>query len=350
MQKLHGFGSQFNDVTLHGQNHSGKLSAQFIAKAINGELTWLPQGQGKLIGRFKNISLGENNQKSATENDLPDVTLSQQLKNSTIPNVDLQIEQLTYHGHPLGRIELNANQIGQDILLNNLRISNSDGTLIGNGKWSLQPAQVHLALKLDMQDAGGLLTRLGYPNSMDNGEGNLASDLVWAGGPDELALANLEGNVSLKLNDGQFLQLDSGAAKLLSVFSLQSLPKRITLDFNDIFSNGFAFDHMEGQAQIRRGILVTQKLNLHSSAAEVSMSGQVDLNHETQSLRVKVLPTIGNSVSLLAFAAGPIVGTGVFLANKLLSAPLDQLVSFEYDISGSWSEPKVNKVIRKIPE
>jgi uncharacterized protein YhdP len=49
-------------------------------------------------------------------------------------------------------------------------------------------------------------------------------------------------------------------------------------------------------------------------------------------------------VSLLSFAAGPVVGVGVLLANKILSNPLDKLVSFDYNVSGSWADPKVDKV------
>ena len=75
------------------------------------------------------------------------------------------------------------------------------------------------------------------------------------------------------------------------------------------------------------------------------MGGRVDLNHEPQNLRVRILPTVGDSISLLgAFAAGPAVGIGTFIANKLLREPLDKLVSFEYNVTGTWVDPSVTKV------
>ena len=75
------------------------------------------------------------------------------------------------------------------------------------------------------------------------------------------------------------------------------------------------------------------------------MVGNVDFNHETQDLHVKVLPTLGDSVSLLsAFAAGPLVGVGTLIVNKILGNPLDKLVSFEYHVSGTWDDPNVVKV------
>ena len=97
------------------------------------------------------------------------------------------------------------------------------------------------------------------------------------------------------------------------------------------------------------GVLATDDFKIFRSAAKVTMMGKVDLDQETQNLRVRVLPTVGNSVSLLGFVGGPAVGVGVFLANKLLRDPLDKLVSYEYNVTGSWAEPNVVKVDRYKP-
>ena len=143
---------------------------------------------------------------------------------------------------------------------------------------------------------------------------------------------------------GQFLKIDPGIGKLLGILSLQALPRHITLDFTDVFSEGFEFDSITGDAQIAHGILTTKNFRIDGSAAKVTMTGEVDLNRETQRLLVRILPTVGDSVSLLGFAAGPAVGIGAFIANKLLREPLDKLVSFEYNVTGTWVDPSVTKV------
>ena len=77
------------------------------------------------------------------------------------------------------------------------------------------------------------------------------------------------------------------------------------------------------------------------------MAGQVDLGKETQNLHVLILPTVGNSVALItALAINPIAGIGAFLFDKILQGPLDKLVSFEYNISGTWADPNVVKVVK----
>jgi len=126
---------------------------------------------------------------------------------------------------------------------------------------------------------------------------------------------------------------------------LQALPKRLTLDFNDVFSEGFQFDSIESDAKVKEGILTTQNFAISGSSAKVTMAGKVDLNTETQDLHIKVLPTLGDSVSLIsAFAAGPVAGVGALIMNKILGNPLDKLVSFEYNVSGTWDDPNVVKV------
>jgi uncharacterized protein YhdP len=125
------------------------------------------------------------------------------------------------------------------------------------------------------------------------------------------------------------------------------LPKHITLDFEDVFSKGFEFDSIKGSADIKQGVIDTDNLKIDGSSAKVFMRGQIDLVNETQNLRIRVVPAVGNSVALLSAlsAANPyVMGLTLLLGNKILNDPLGQLVSFEYNVSGSWVDPKVEKV------
>jgi len=340
VQKLVSLGNFVNGVNVHERTHGGTMTAQLSSRDLNGEVSWSPQGRGKIIARLKNALLLPVEKNTDPEQFTPPPATV----NFSIPVFDIAVEHFTYHGKQLGQLDLHTSQVEKDVLLDHLRLANPDGVLTLNGKWSLSPSQTHVVAKMELFDTGKMLNRSGYPDTLRDGNGLLDCDLVWSGAPDEMKLPNLEGHLSLKMRKGQFLKVDPGAGKLLSVFNLQSLPKRITLDFNDVFSKGFEFDNIIGVAQLRQGVLMTNDFKINGSAAQVTMTGQVDLIRETQSLRVKVLPTIGDSVSLLAFAAGPAVGAGVFLANKIFRDPLDKLVAFEYNVTGSWVDPKVEKI------
>ena len=173
------------------------------------------------------------------------------------------------------------------------------------------------------------------------GTAKLTGQLKWAGSPDEFNIAGLGGNLQLVAQNGQFLKIQPGVGRLLSVLSLQSLPRRLTLDFSDIFSSGFSFDKISGATQIDRGIMKTDDFLMEGSSAKVAISGETDLDKGTQRLRIQVTPSISDSLSLAAFAGGPLVGAAAFVAQKILKDPIGKLVAYEYEITGTWDNPQV---------
>ena len=142
-------------------------------------------------------------------------------------------------------------------------------------------------------------------------------------------------------------KLEPGSGTLRGILSLQSLPRRISLDFRDIFSEGLAFDEIVGAVKVVNGIASTDNLRITGPAARINMSGQVDLAKETQALRVKINPQLSDTVSVAgALIGGPIAGLAAFVAQKLLRDPLDQIAAYEYDVSGTWADPLVARVER----
>ena len=350
IQKISGYGYQANDLRITTRNRTNVLVAQLSSGAISGEMRWQPQGNGKLIARMKNISLDKDEEARAEGakniNTVSQPDASVRIASTGFPALDLVVGSITLKGNHLGKLELQAQQQGRDWQLENMLLTNPDGILKADGKWQMGAGdeQTQLNLKLEISNAGNMLARSGYPNSVKHGSGKLEGVFSWQGGPAAFSYAGLDGSLKLDADKGRFLKIDPGAGKLLSILSLQSLPKHLTLDFSDVFSKGFAFDSITGTAQINRGVLSTDDLKIDGSAAKVTMRGQVDLNAETQNLRVRILPTVGDSAALLgAFAAGPAVGVGVYLASKILREPLDKLASFEYNVTGTWADPNVEK-------
>lgn len=369
IQKMTGFGSQINKLHINAQTRNGVLAAQLAAKEINGEVSWQPGGwqtgalnpgeSGRLLARLKNLDLGtlESDDKPIQQSDSVNVDntitgLEQSPSIGQLPSVDLLIDMLSFKGRPMGRLEFVAHQRENDYLLDRLVLVNPDGVLTVDGKWKMseETPQTQVNLKLEISNAGNILTRYGYPNSVKNGSGKLEGIFSWRGTPGMLNKAELSGKLDLNTGKGQFLQIDPGIGKLLSILSLQALPKRITLDFEDVFSKGFEFENINGTAEINKGVMSTGNLRIEGTAAKISMVGQVDLESETQNLKVRVIPTVGNSAALLsALVATPVIGAGVFLASKLFGDPLGQLASFEYNVTGSWADPKVEKVGKSMP-
>ena len=346
--KASGYGYMVDDLRINARNVNGAVVALLASKSVNGEVSWHPYKNGKFSARLKNLHLKPDQDETGKTKSAPihSNVITKYIEGIKFPALDWVIANVNLNGKNLGKFELSGQQNEGDWVLERLTISNPSGALAANGKWQMTPngEQTQLKLKLDINDAGEMLGRLGYPDAVNDGNGKLEGDFSWAGSPTDFSYAVLDGNMKLDTENGQFLQINPGLGKLLSILSLQALPKRISLDFTDVFSEGFKFDTISGEAQIRKGVLSSNDFKIYGSAAKVTMKGQVDLAREMQNLRVRILPTVGNTASMLsAFVAGPAVGVGVYIANKLLSEPLDKLVSFEYHVTGSWANPNVEK-------
>lgn len=158
---------------------------------------------------------------------------------------------------------------------------------------------------------------------------------------------SLSGNFTLTAANGQFLKMNPGVGRLFSIVSLQALPRRISLDFRDIFSDGFAFDTISGSMRVDHGIMYSDDFKISGPSARILMTGETDIARETQNLRVKVTPLLGEGVSVAgALLGGPVVGLTTFLVQKVLKDPIDRMASYEYAIGGTWSDPKVSKIQR----
>mgnify|MGYP006191936725 FL=1 len=281
-----------------------------------------------------------------------------------LPSLDIVVEQLELRGKKLGRIEIEALNTEQqrarlktapEWQLNKFNIVLPEATLRSTGRWLTaadggQQRKTEMNFKLEVTDAGALLTRLGTPDALRGGSGQLEGLVRWQGSPLALHYPSMSGQFSVKMGRGQFLKADAGAAKLLGVLSLQALPRRLLLDFRDVFYEGFAFDSVLGDVTITQGIANTRNLQIKGVNALVQLDGSADIAHETQKLRVVILPGLdAGTASLVAgIAVNPVVGLTAFLAQLFLQNPLAEANTQEFLIDGSWAEPRVTKVNHSI--
>jgi uncharacterized protein YhdP len=275
--------------------------------------------------------------------------------NGSLPAFDIAIDSLESKQVKYGKLEMLATRRQKDLVVERASLSNPSGSLLADGvvyAWAGKP-QAKLNIALDVNDVGKLLDRLGHPDQIKGGTAKLDGVLAWRGGLTDFNLAAMSGEFKLEAHTGQFLKVQPGVGRLLGLVSLQSLPRRLSLDFRDMFSDGFAFDNIEGTLRLNGGVLSTQDFTMVGPAANVSMSGNVGLLDETQNLHVKVVPGVGDSVAVAgAFLAGPAVGAAALVLQRLLKDPVGQIISYEYNITGNWANPvvaKLNQVAKENP-
>lgn len=333
----------FHDVQLQGARSDARWQLALASREAQGQLTWDTAGPGRISGRLARLHLPAGEGTTVADEPLDQAR--------EMPAVDLVIDSFRLADMALGEVKMKAENRGGNWQAK-LDVKNEAAKLSGDGSWrpGREKSETALAFKLDVNNAEKLLDRLGMPDAVRRGEGGLEGEVRWSGSPFAFDLPSLAGRIKADFGKGQFKKLEPGVGRLLGVLSLQSLPRRITLDFRDIFSEGFAFDSIAGEAQIARGVMTTDELRIRGPSAQVMLSGQADLVAETQNLKVRVQPAIGETLAVGAMIANPVAGALAWAAQKVLKDPLDQMFAFEYAVTGGWNDPQVEKVARKPPD
>jgi uncharacterized protein YhdP len=266
-------------------------------------------------------------------------------KPGELPAVDFIAERFSVRGKALGHVELAGHPQGDDWRIEKLAITNEDASFRASAWWrGGEASRSALDFSLDAKDAGALLDRVGYAGLVRGGNARLDGSLSWDGEPLAFDAASLSGELRMSAADGEFLEIEPGIGKLISLMSLQALPRRIALDFRDVFSKGFRFDHVDASSRLQRGVMHIGKFRMRGPAADVQMSGDADLARETSDLRVRVVPGLGDSASTVIGIVNPVVGLTAALAQRILKNPLGQVFAHEFSVTGDWADPQVTRL------
>ncbi len=324
-----------------------KINAKLVDKAwlmnlksneITGDLKWSQEENGKVSGNLANLIFP-----APTPDALKKTNniVAKQL-NLKYPAIDITAENFEIGKKKLGRLELQAKEQFGNWGIDKLRLSSSDGVINANGEWNNWKYRPNTKLRFswEVYDMGKMLKRLDFGDVIKGGSAEITGQLKWAGSPHEFDVPNLSGSLRLDAKKGQIIQVEPGVGRLFSILSLQNLPRRLTLDFKDLFSSGFTFDKISADVNIERGIMYSDNFKMDGPTALVEMRGETDLDKETQHFYIKVKPYISDTLSLAAFAGGPAVGAAAYIAQKLLKDPLNKIAETQYEIVGTWSDPQ----------
>ena len=345
---------KLHSVVVGASHHNQAWQASIDARQIAGHVTWdegpAGQGLGKVTARLASLIIPES-----AAADVKDLLEGGKSPAATIPALDIVAERFELFNKQLGRLELQANNAqavsGREWRISRLLLANPDGTLKSTGKWISREgvSSTSLNFVLDIDDAGKLLDRFGFPETLRRGKGRLSGEIAWNGLPYSLDIPSLSGKIEMDVKSGQFLKQDPGAAKLLGVLSLQMLPRILKLDFHDVFSEGLAFDGITANATITKGVARTDNLRMHGVAATVLMDGTADIANETTNLHVVVIPefNLGTGPLVYALAVNPVIGLGGFLAQLFLRAPMMKALTYQMQVTGPWKAPVITKLAGK---
>ena len=220
----------------------------------------------------------------------------------------------------------------------------------GDGAWLVHPnddslQQSRLQFSLSGNDVEATLTDLGYERVI-SGEGITASaNLTWLGAPSGDFLHRADGEFHVAIEEGALLDLEPGTGRILGVVSIAALPRRLSLDFSDVFDDGLAFDTLRGDFTIDDGNAYTCNLGLEGSVADLGVVGRAGLENEDYDQLAVIRPHVSNLFAVGGtVVGGPAVGAAMLIFSQIFRKPLSMLGESFYRISGNWDDPAVEPI------
>ena len=282
-------------------------------------------------------------------------TLSKQQKSwdlsliqlTSIPPLAITILQLYVNQGLLGKLDLATIPSKQGLDINKFEVTGK--TLSAKLKGSLvkQNLTTHVALRgnLSSENWGDVLKQLGFPGIITGGNGQADINVTWAKAVWPIPWAMLNGHLTLDIKDGALTKVNPGIVRLLGIFSVSSIFRRLKMNFNDLVAQGLAFDRLQSKFLLKNGVASTQDFRLTAPGVDFTMKGTVDFNKKYLDQTIVASPNIEGGIALGAgIFGGPIAGIAAWFAEKVLSNTLFKDKGIAYRMKGPFHSPTVTKI------
>lgn len=275
------------------------------------------------------------------------------IRPAQIPNLDLQVDNLSVGKVLVGDLTIKSHSTAEQWSLSSCLIDTPEYQFDIQGAWTQKQNidRTTVDLKLTINDLANSFKRWDIEPVVEAKKGYLAFQGGWNNSFYNPSLSSLNGAMFLQLKKGRITNLSKETeekldlGKLLSILSLQTIPRRLQLDFSDLSHDGYSFDIFQGNFQINKGIMNTQDSYLDGPVAYAKMKGSLDLVRRIYDLNLTISPHITASLPIVAtIAGGPIAGVAAWVATKIINQGMQKIVAYSYKISGPWNQPVVQQL------
>lgn len=267
----------------------------------------------------------------------------------TIPALDFNVSELIWDNWRFSKVAMRSVPTDRGMQITALTARQNSMRVSGTGFWEQSdsfgvPAHsTTLDLTASFDNFGRAINDIANVRSFAEGSGEAALSLSWpmpAYAPD---LQAIEGRLLFNLRDGRILSVQPGAGRILGLFALQSLPRRLNLDFRDITDTGLEYSGVSGNLSISNGQAQTNAIAMSGPVAEILIKGSTGFVDKTYDQTIDVLPRVSGALPLLGvLSGGPAAGVTALLADGVLrgiGVNLDEIGRRRFTLTGSWEQP-----------
>lgn len=265
----------------------------------------------------------------------------------SLPGIQLKAAEFAFGDRYLGAVEANIEKTEFGLQAVSIVSKDASFGITGTGSWVADEndalgSHSSMIATLTSTDVEQTMTRLNYEPGITGEEMSMIFDLDWSGGPRADFLDVLDGEVQVRISDGQLQEVEPGAGRIFGLMSIVQLPRRLSLDFRDVFNKGFGFDTISGSFSIDDGNTLTCDLSLEGPAADIGIVGAADLANRTYDQTAIVSANVGNTLPIVgAVVAGPQVAAALLIFSQIFKKPLQEVGQVYYAIDGSWDAPDI---------
>ncbi|MCB1756896.1 MAG: hypothetical protein KDJ38_15340, partial [Gammaproteobacteria bacterium] len=275
------------------------------------------------------------------------------------PAMDIGVGRFIWDEYQIADMNVRTVPVADGMKTEALGFVHDDLQMFGEAHWRMRdPQQVtsdlasahrtDVRFRLQSADVGKGLAYIGIGGAFADGEGQVEVELGWDDAAYAPALDEINGTIAIELNKGRILAVEPGAAKILGLFALQAVPRRLLLDFKDVTDEGLLYDNIKGEIDIAHGIAETRLMQLKGPIGIVSSSGSTDFVSGTYDQKISVLPSLTATLPIIGLiSAGATAGVGVLVADQVLKGlgvNFDEVGKREYLLSGSWENPLIERI------
>ena len=249
-----------------------------------------------------------------------------------------------------GPLKMNIISKEGGFILDNIAIKNDSLLVTGTVELIKKTDQLHnysttVDAQLKSQNTKALMEEFGFQGILSSKNLTIDLDLFWPYVPSSDAVFYANGTVKVNIKDGKITAIDPIAGKVLGLLSIAELPKRLVLDFSDIFKKGLSFNRLSGEFQFKQGRAYTCNLAMEGTSVDIVLVGVTDMIGETYDQLAMVRPLLSDALPMGgAVFGGPGVAAAVYLFTKLLRKPLKNIGVSYYSIGGTWDNPTIEKI------
>ena len=265
-----------------------------------------------------------------------------------VPDLHIWVKDFSYGGIPLGELRMEMRNVADGVKIDLFNIRSEFAEININGVWNksngpLGQSKFHIIMISER--VADFLKSVGFNAPITNAQTLIDMHAEWAGVPSQFNVANIDGSLDISIGRGQVLDQDPGFGRVLGLFNLTNLPRRLILDFRDVLADGLLFSSMEGHFEIKSGVATTDDFLIKASSAKIHINGDVGFADQSYAQTITVRPQIGKTFPTIgALAGGPVGAAAGFLVQGLLGKQLKNKNEIVYQVTGSWDDPQIELI------